>query len=234
MKKLLISTLIAVVFSTTFLNAQTCGYYMPMKLNSGIEKKTYSGKDNLTGSYTQKIVEMTTEGAFSVSKIETENFDKKGKSSGKRTYTVKCNGNSVIIDAKSLLDPETLKAYEGMDITISCEDFEIPTNPTVNQTLKDGSASVKVVNQGMDFAAINMIITDRKFVAIESVTVPQGTYECLKLTYNISMEISIMGFPKTIIMSGVDYISSKVGSVKTETYDKNDKLISYDVLTNIF
>jgi len=234
MKKSFLLTVFSFIITTAYVGAQNCGYYMPMKKNTGVEKKMYAGKDNLTGSYVQKIIDVTTENGFTVSKIETENFDTKGKSLSKSTYNVKCNGTTIMIDAKSLIDPKTLEAYKDMKVTVTSEDFEVPTNPTVGQTLKDGSANITVDNQGMSFATINMKITDRKIVAKENITVPAGTFECMKLTYNVKMQMTTMGFPITIEMKGVEYISSTVGSVKTETYDRSDQLLTYDVLTKTF
>jgi hypothetical protein len=68
-------------------------------------------------------------------------------------------------------------------------------------------------------------ITNRKVVGIESVTVPAGTYNCYKITYDIETKLGIK-----VSSSAIQWMNKGAGSVKTETYDKKGKLLGSTVL----
>ena len=68
-------------------------------------------------------------------------------------------------------------------------------------------------------------ITNRKVVGVESVTVPAGTFECFKITYDMETKL---GFKAS--SSAVQWLNKGAGSVKTESYDKKGKLLGTTVL----
>ncbi len=228
------SVLFVLLLSANFSFSQNCGYYIPLKKGSGIEMQSFNPGGKLSGSYKQMIQDVTAEGDFTVAHIFVENFDAKGNSVGKSNYNIKCNGTSVVIDAKSLLDPQTLSAYKDMEITIEAVDIEIPSSLKVGDVLKDSQVNLKASNQGMEVAGVTMKLTNRTIAAQESVTVPAGTYTCFKMTYDITMEMKTMGFPMTMKMKSIDFYSENVGSVRSEQYDAKGKMLGYNVLSKIF
>jgi hypothetical protein len=214
--------------------AQNCGYFIPLKTGSGIEMKSYNAGGKPSGSYKQTIQSVTNDGTFTVAGLHIENFDAAGKTVGNNDYSIKCNGTEVIIDGKSLLDPKSMEAYKDMQVTVEATDIEIPSSVEINSTMKDAGVHVNVSNQGKDFSSIDMKITNRKVIAKEKLTVPGGIFDCVKITYDITMEMKTMGYPMTMKMKGVDWFSVNVGTVKTEQYDGNGKLLAYSELAKLF
>ena len=68
-------------------------------------------------------------------------------------------------------------------------------------------------------------LTNRKVVAQESVTVPAGTFDCLKITYDLESKAMIK-----ITGSATQWMAVGPGLVKSESYDKKGNLISSQLL----
>jgi hypothetical protein len=71
-------------------------------------------------------------------------------------------------------------------------------------------------------------IQDRKVMAKENIEVPAGTYEAWKINSIIKLDMMMTRETKN-----VEWIAKDVGVVRSEQYDKNGKLNSYSVLTEI-
>jgi hypothetical protein len=68
-------------------------------------------------------------------------------------------------------------------------------------------------------------------VGKESITTPAGTYDCYKITSDIATQTQ-MGIKMNINVSSIEWITSKLGVVKSESYNKNDKLMGYTILSS--
>ena len=78
---------------------------------------------------------------------------------------------------------------------------------------------------------MNISITNRKIVGKESVTTPAGTFECDKITSDLTVETKMaIGF--TLSFSTVEWLAPKVAVVKSESYKKG-KLQGYSLLAKI-
>ena len=124
---------------------------------------------------------------------------------------------------------ESMQAYKDMDITVKSDEIEIPDNPKPGDVLKGGTVSLNVNTEGMKMMNMTMTISDRKVEAIENITTPAGTFECIKISYSFQskmMMINVQG-------SGVEWIARGVGTVRSESYAKNGKLTGYTELTAI-
>jgi hypothetical protein len=71
-------------------------------------------------------------------------------------------------------------------------------------------------------------ISNRKVLGNETVTVPAGTFNCYKITYDVETKLMFK-----INTNVVEYINKGVGNVKTETYDKKGKMLSATVLSEV-
>ena len=71
-------------------------------------------------------------------------------------------------------------------------------------------------------------IINRKVVGNETVTVPAGTFECYKITYD--METKMM---MKINSSVSEYINMGAGIIKTETHDSKGKILGTTILTEL-
>jgi hypothetical protein len=71
------------------------------------------------------------------------------------------------------------------------------------------------------------LITNRKVEAKESVTVPAGTFDCFKISYNSEIKI---GFVKKNYRY-ITWYAPEVGAVKSEFYSAKGKLEGYSEMT---
>jgi hypothetical protein len=93
-----------------------------------------------------------------------------------------------------------------------------PAGLSAGQTLPDANITVSASTGGVSILNLTVIITNRKVVGTESVTVPAGTFECFKITYDVETKMMFK-----VNATVTEYVNMGVGNVKTETFDKKGK-----------
>lgn len=224
MKKIFTFSLIALLVNILTINAQDCTFYFPVKTGTEIELNNYNAKDKLVGSVKSKVIEQTDNSV----KFSSEVFDKKGKSVSKGEYLVQCKNGEYVIDMKSFLKGIDMEAYKDMEVDMVTTNMTMPAKLQEGQQLNDGSINIKISNQGIGLMNMTVNITNRKVVGFEDVTTPAGTFNCAKITYDIDTKMLMSSHNKI-----VDWISEKVGVVRSETYDDKGKLNAYSVMVSI-
>ena len=231
MKKLLVWSITMLFSISTLSFAQDCGG-LTMKEGSGFEMTNFDGKGKDIGKMIYKITKVANEGSASIISLEMEFFNVKGKSELKNTYQMKCDGNVISVDAKSLISQEQLKSFKDMEMKFTYDNIEYPTKYNVGDKLKD--ASVKGTGQtgpmGVNF---DLLIRNRSVVGQEKITTPAGSFDAYKLKSEMAFEMK-MGFPVKMEMESISYRAPGViWDIKTETYRKG-KLIGSSELTKIY
>jgi hypothetical protein len=142
---------------------------------------------------------------------------------GEQTLTVEVKNNVVIFDINQLI-PAGL-TQQGAKMEITGVPMELPGNLQVGQKIKDSNVTASI---DMGFMKMDTVIkmTDGQCLAIEDVTVPAGTFKCYKITQTVTTT-TLMG---AIVTRNVSWYAPGIGTVKTEDYDKADKLSSSQVL----
>lgn len=219
-------------FAISFANsnyAQDCEMYFPQKEGTIATRKNFDKKDKLTQTQKQKIVSKTTTGSVTTIAYETQTFDNKNKLEFTVQSEVRCENGVFYFDMKGMMDPKSMQNYKESEVKITASDLEMPSNPQVGQTLKDGNFTVTMANPNPMFN-MDMIVKvyNRKVEAIEDITTEAGTFSCVKITYDVEIK-SIF----TMKTKATEWISKNVGSVKQESYDSNGKLLGYSVLSSI-
>ena len=148
----------------------------------------------------------------------------------KGDLSFKCEDGTMYIDMRNFISQEQLEAFKSYEMTVEAENLEMPGKLSVGQSLKDGSVNVTAAGAPLP-TSLNMKITERKVVAKETITTPAGTFECYKITSNIATTTQ-MGIKMNLNFSSIDWIALKVGSVKSESYNKSGKLMGYTILTS--
>lgn len=219
------------------LHAQDCTTYFPAKKGAEVEMTSYDKKGKVTGISLMKVLDVnqTSEGmqikvestTEAVAEGKEKGSDENMKVSSKLTFY--CKGGEFYVDMKEFMSSLKLDQYEGMDIDISSKDMAIPSHPKVGETLDDGNLTMVVTNNGVKLVTIIVDITNRKVEAKEKVETPAGSFDCFKVSYDISTRF---GFIKKIGSASVWYAKG-VGTVKSEDYDKKGKLTGYSLLTKL-
>ena len=215
------------VFLAGLAKSQNCTLYFPSKEGAETEMTQYDAKNKVTGTVHQKITGKESTAAGVKVNFESESFDKKGKSISKGQFSVKCENGVFYIDMKSMMNG-TMAAYKDMDVQVKTDDLDMPAKLTAGQTLKDGMLTMDIKSGGMQIMSMKMTITNRKVEAVETITTPAGTFECYKISSQVDTKMMI-----SVQTKNIEWYAKEVGMVKSETYDKNGKLMGTNVLTKL-
>lgn len=208
------------------IHAQDCDGYFPVKSGAFIETKSYDAKGKLTGTSQQTILAVEPLAKGLSLKVKSDQFDKKDQLTYSQDLGMRCENGVFYMDMKNFLDPSTMGGMKDMEMTVDGLDLEYPNVLQVGQTLKDGEINMNFMSGGMSLMKMSVRLYNRKVESIESITTPAGTFECFKLSYDMDVK-SIM----KMTMKATQWVTKNVGAVKTESFDKNGKLVSSSLLT---
>ncbi len=206
--------------------AQDCETYYPTSEGALLELTNYNRKDKISGRTVQKITNVSETSNGITMDMEIEMYDDKDEFIATSEVSMRCEEGVFYLDMEQFLSPETMEAYKEMDVTVTSEDLPVPSELAVGKKLDDGSVTVKVANEGMQIMTMTTTIKNREVIGRETVTTPAGSFECYKIAYDIETATIVK-----ISMKGIDWYAKGVGTVKSESYNKKDKLLGYSLLT---
>jgi len=205
--------------------AQECEYY-PVKKGAIMAYQSMDDKGKITGTSRITILDILQSASSAVYNVKAEFWSDKNKPLDTREYTMKCEDGVFSIDMKSMLDPKSMEGFKDMEITFSGTDMSFPSSLSAGQVLPDADVTIGLASGGLTMMNMTVKVTNRKVVGVESVTVPAGTFECYKITYDAETKMGIK-----ITSTAAQWLNKGAGSVKTETYDKKGKLTGSTVLS---
>lgn len=223
--------LFVLLFSLSMLpaNGQSCEPYYPMDEGDSWELSSYNPKDKLQGVSKHKIISRTGSGDHIEATVKAEHYDKKDKMTQEMEYDLICKDGQFTVDMRSLLNPEQMAGMQNMEFTVESDNLAFPPSLSPGQTLPDASVDVSINSTGLKMG-LGVRITNRKVLANEKMTTSAGTFDCYVITQDVEsimmMGIKIRGTSKT-------WFAKDAGAVRTESYNKNGKLMGYEVLTAI-
>lgn len=230
MKKLFLiaSILIPSMFFANSLNAQDCDFYFPTEKGTIVETTYFDKKNKETGKLYQKVLDYSSSNGVTEVKIEnrveTEDMD----SAMIQKYSVKCENGEFYINMDSYLSQEAMSPFQSMDMVVDIDNMTIPANLSKGQILNDGRVSVKISNSGVKIMTMTVNIINRKVEGFEKLTTPAGTFDCVKISYDIEMKMIFK-----VKASAIQWFAKDVGLIKTENYNKKGKLESTSMITKI-
>lgn len=208
--------------SFTSVSQSACKAYYPFEKGVTFEITNYNKKGKKEGVVNYKVTNIDN----NVATIKTTIFDAKGKEITTSDYKITCEGNTISIDFKSLINPDMFQQYKDMDMDITGTNVELPNDLQVGQSLKDAYMNMAINMGGMTMnMSIDML--NRKVDKKESITTPAGTFDCFALSYDSEMKVGMK-----ISFKIKEWLSEGVGVVKSESYNKNGKLMGYSELTS--
>ncbi len=223
MKAKIIGFFCLLFISYSSISQNTCSAYYPFEEGAKFEITSFNKKGKKESVVNYEITTIDN----NVATIKAKISDAKGKEVTTTEYNITCNGNSVSIDFKSLMNPDLFKQYKDMEMEMSGTNIEFPNNLDVGQTLKDANLKMTMNMSGIKMnMSINML--NRKVDAKESITTVAGTFDCFAISYNTEMKMGMK-----INYKIKEWIAKGVGVVKSETYNKKGKLMGYSELTSI-
>jgi hypothetical protein len=221
--------LIIIMFLGASVNAQDCKMFFPSEKGTEMTMKSYNGKDKLTGSTINKILDKQVDGNKIKVIFSSRSLDEKGKETGNGQMEVKCEDGVFYIDMKNFLDDQMMEAYKDMQVEIETNNaMQFPGSIDIGMPLPDANILIKISNQGIPMFTLSVNITNRKIESKETITTPAGSYECYKMSYDVETKTMM-----TVKTKGIDWFTENVGTVRSESLDKNGKLMGYTVLESI-
>jgi len=204
--------------------AQDCKSYFFLQNNKTIEMTLYGKKNDVVGKNVYQVSNVSNAGGSVSSDVNSEMFDKKGKSIVKSTASYKCTGGVMMMDMKAMI-PSQQAAQFKMDAKADNVYIEYPVNMKAGDNLKDASMTMEVNNNGAQ-QTLSINVTNRKVEGKESITTPAGTWECFKITSHnkITMKMGPIGIPMN--MDVTEWFAPGFGVVKTESNKGGTTLIT--------
>lgn len=214
MKKTLL--LLACCLSQVLLFGQDCKNYIYLQANKTIEMTIYNRKGAPDGKQVYKISEVSNSAGTVSARVNSEMFDKKGKSITKASGNYKCTGGMMMIDMKMSIPSQQMEQFKNAEVKAEDVYIEYPANMNVGDQLKDGNFNMDIDNNGMK-QSLSMLISDRKVEGKETVTTTAGTWECYKISSKMRLTIKTMGVGIPINMEQTEWFAPGFGVVKTES-----------------
>lgn len=228
MKKQYSVLLASLFFLSAPLMSQKCEIYDDYKVGTSVKMVHYDEKDKPTG-FTITTVKDKQSLANGVEVLFHQKYDNNDEYTFESEFSVKCDGGNVTVDMGKMVDPNTMTAYENMEYEVVADDLSIPSNAAPGDKLNDGTVTV-TVNTGTPVkVTISATVSERMVVSKEKVETPAGSFDCLKISYDV---LSQIGFIK-IKTAVVEYYSKKHGVIKSESYNKKRKLTGYTVVEEL-
>jgi hypothetical protein len=196
--------------------AQDCNNFYFLQKNKTVEMTIYNKKGEANGRQVYSISDVTNNGDNITGTVNSEMFDKKGKSIAKGHSQIVCNGGVMMIDMTMQLPQQQQEQFSKADVKADKIFIEYPNNMKVGDKLKDATLSMDIDNAGMK-QNINMVTSDRTVAGKESVTTTAGTWDCFKITYKSKITVKTMGIGMPFNLEGTEWFAPGFGIVKTES-----------------
>ncbi|MEO6150291.1 MAG: hypothetical protein ABIP28_09025 [Mucilaginibacter sp.] len=230
MKKKLIITLIAAIaiFSDGF--AQNCDKFIYMTNGKVIKYSATDAKGKKLTKMTYTVKSKMGNKAI----VQSEIIDGKDKPISKAEVEMICDGNNLKLDMRSFIPGAGLSGFKNMTVKADVSYLTYPSKLQTGQKLEDGVFNMQMFRETQKMADMSFKMLNRTVEATENVTTPAGTYDCYKITYNIEMKTTAMGFSIPMNIKITEWYSAKLGLfVKSNSFDKNGKPMGSTLLESI-
>lgn len=210
------------------LTAQNCNDFFSFKKGNCIEYIHNNAKGKTESISKMTISDVSINEGIITLKTDNVYYDDKEKETYTFQQTYYCQDGIISFDMSNMFDPKTMEGYKDMQVSLTSDKLDLPNSLSVGQTLKEGNATMIVSNQGMKLMTMTIRVYNRKVEANETISVPAGTYDCFKITYDVESKVlfKIQG-------KAAEWYAKGIGMVKQETYDNKGKLTGSTLLKSI-
>lgn len=226
MKKLILVT--AIILGALFSEAQET--FFPTKEGTVLIYKSFDKKDKETSMVKYTIKQVNVAGENMDITYLCESLDPKEKLVFKEEITVHKKGDILYFDMSNYLNKAAFQQDGEIpaEVQITGNNLQIPSNPKPGDLLPDANVEM-ALKMGFVNMKMSANLTNRKVETIENIAVKAGSFEC----YKFSGDILAVAMGIKANMKSVEWYSKGIGTIKSESYDKNDKLQSYTELVEI-
>lgn len=218
-----------ILLISTIPASSQCNTFYQFEEGSAWEMDNFNAKGKLSGKTKQTIKSLTGNANSFEATVNSIMIDAKGKEVMNADLKFDCENGTVHVDMRNLVNEDQMKAFQSYEMELEGENLEVPSSLSVGQSLDDGQMTLTASNSPIPMA-MEVTVTNRKVVAKESVTTPAGTFDCYKITSDLSVTTR-MAIKMNLEFSTIEWLAPKVAVVKSESYRKG-KLQGYSVLTS--
>ena len=205
--------------------SQKCGDYYYLQSNKTIEMTISNKKGKEAGKLVYVISNLANKGNITTATVNSEFFDKNGKSISKATNNMQCENGILMMDMKMFIPSVQQEQMGTTSATGTTTYLEYPSIMKEGDALKDASFSMDFQSKAGINGHISIDMTNRKIAGRESVTTPAGTWECYKITYHSKMVFKVgIGIPMNADVT--EWYAPGFGVVKTESGNGSTEITS--------
>lgn len=194
---------------------------------------TLDKKGRQTGSLEATTQSVTEDVGAYTAEVVSRSLDAKGNTVFEGAYTVRCNPFEQTLDLRAAVGATSVGAYQGW--SVQAEGGALPFDMAfieAGKTLPDAALKLTFTMAdappGLGPTTMHLRARDRRVEAQESVSVPAGTFDALRVRSTLTTETrSLVGV--TVAVDATDWFVPGVGVVKSETWRKG-KLVGSTVL----
>jgi len=226
MKKLLLIT--AIILCAIVLKAQET--FFPTKEGTVLVYKTFDKKDKLTNTVQYTIKHVNISGSNMDVTYLCESIDPKDKLVFKEEITIHQKGDKLYLDMSNFINKAAFQQNGEIpaNIEVTGNNMEIPLNPQPGDVLPDASVAM-ALKIGFINMKVSADVTNRKVEAIEDITVKGGAFKC----YKFSSDINSVAMGIKVKAKSTEWYAKGIGTVKSESCDKEGKLQSHTELVEL-
>ncbi|QJB33764.1 hypothetical protein HF324_21465 [Chitinophaga oryzae] len=199
------------------LSAQDCGGYYYLLNNAQVEMTVFDGSNAPIGKTLYKVSNVRKEATGTASDFTATVFDKSDNMITTSQGSFKCTGDGVAIDMKvgmpSLSQLKDLK----MEAKTTNVFLNYPANMQAGQELKGGTFEMAGNMGGME-VGVAYTVNNRKVMGKEKITTPAGSWNCFKISYNLSFKMQMLGNSVPMELTATEWFAPGFGVVKTISY----------------
>jgi hypothetical protein len=214
------------VCASMMIYAQPCESYYPAETGTKWEITNYNARGKVESVEKSQVLSNSQIEGGTETTISSKIFDDKGKETSSQTFTTQCKNGVFYLDMKTMLSGDAMNSGDA-EIMVESSNMEMPANLTVGQKLAD--AWIKVSFQASEMPTMfsqTVNITNRKVEGFETITTPAGTFNCVKISFDVDMKMLF-----SVKMTSHVWYSVGVGTVRTENFDKRGKPQGHSELT---
>jgi hypothetical protein len=158
--------------------------------------------------------------------------DKKGKLISEGGATVRCDGANLFIDMKLSMPAGPVAPNGNIEASSRKVYLPYPANLKPGDKLENAQFSMSV-DQASIVQDIDLYVRNRKAEAAESITTPAGTWNCIKISFEMEIVTRTAGIRIPMRITGNEWYAPGFGVVKSESFRKNGKLAGTSEITSI-
>ncbi len=224
-------SLLLVLTMLTKGRAQACLSFT-LKAGANYEMSTFNAKDKPTGKITYQIKSVRKEGSATVMDVVAQFRDESGRQQNPYTIHYTCTGNELVADMSGMMQSMQSAGLKDAEMRMKTNRLAYPGKYSVGQKLSDGQMEAELYTNGNRMMEMNMMMSNRQVESKSPITTPAGTFDTYKVSSDMSFENKVMGMPIRNAMRVVSYrAEDQLFDIRSETYNKNGKLMGYMLLS---